>query len=131
MTLDEAQREFEQLNRRGFETMPASLRRQWDQLHQQEVKGYLSVNEAANLMGVSGKLVYAMYHRGELEGYRARGKVLVARHSVLCYIAAHTNKRPENVPSSVPLEKVYTPTAPKATAGRGGFRFLPPRSSHL
>ncbi len=56
---------------------------------------WLTVRQtAAQLGNVSTKLVYKLYHRGELLGAKIAGTVRIRAASVMAYLDAHSNSRP-------------------------------------
>jgi excisionase family DNA binding protein len=84
---------------------------------------FVSVKKAAEMMGVSNKLIYEMFSRSELKGYKARTKVLIDSASVTSYIQEHSNEKPQehDVPGVLPKSR-------KPSLKPMGFRFLPPNA---
>jgi excisionase family DNA binding protein len=63
----------------------------------------VTVAEAAQrLGGVSIKLVYKLFDKGELEGYRVGSCIRIFADSIAAYIASHRNTKPADKPASVP-----------------------------
>jgi excisionase family DNA binding protein len=94
-----------------------------------EPSGMMTAAEAAAMLGVSAKLVYKLYHRGELEGVKVAGAVRIHRASVDDYLSKHSNAKP-----APPVEVPVTPPQPtqrpkrrRRSAGAAGFQFLPPK----
>jgi excisionase family DNA binding protein len=54
----------------------------------------LSVQEAVNWLGVRPTKVYALFHRGELEGYQVGDRILIYADGVEEFKVRHANKRP-------------------------------------
>lgn len=71
---------------------------------------WLTVRQtAAQLGGVSTKLVYKLFHAGELPGAKIAGTVRIRAASVAAYLEAHSNRKAE------PVDPVAATTAPSAT----------------
>ncbi len=91
-----------------------------------EPSGMLTAAEAAAMLGVSAKLVYRLFHRGELEGVKVAGAVRIHRASVDAYLSAHSNKKPAPLVEVPPQQPTPQPKRRRRTARSEGFRFLPP-----
>ena len=56
---------------------------------------WLTVRQAARQLGnVSTKLVYKLFHAGELAGVKVAGTVRIRAASVAAYLEAHSNQKP-------------------------------------
>jgi excisionase family DNA binding protein len=89
--------------------------------------GMLTAAEAAAMLGVSAKLVYKLYHRGDLEGCKVAGAVRIHRASVEAYLAANSNRKPA-APVEVPAPQPTPRVKRRRRSSRSeGFRFLPPK----
>jgi excisionase family DNA binding protein len=75
----------------------------------------LTIRQAAKRIGCSPRLVYKMYHAGELAGYSVRAKKLIFAKSVDKYVADHANRPRPPVPAR---RKVKQPART--------FEFYPP-----
>jgi excisionase family DNA binding protein len=91
----------------------------------------LTVSAAAEMLGVSSKLVYKMFATGKLQGHRVESRVVIYRESVQAVIDAGRNGTARTTtegqqPGPEPARKrrrpaARGPAAPVVT----GFRFLP------
>jgi excisionase family DNA binding protein len=77
------------------------------------------------LLGVSAKLIYRLFHRGELEGVKVAGAVRIHRSSVEAYLSAHSNKKPAPPIEIAPPQP--TPRPKRRRRSSESFRFLPPK----
>jgi excisionase family DNA binding protein len=57
---------------------------------------FVTVRQAANMLGVSNKKVYAMYHAKQLRGIKFDHGVRIDRQSVLAFIRERQNKPPQD-----------------------------------
>ena len=100
------------------------------------LKAKLKVKQAANQLGVSEKLVYDMFGRGEIRGYRIGGAIRIPQEAIDEYLATHCNV-PAAVSTAGAAAAVEAMTAEPATtprprtrtsrrgdsAGKGMFQF--------
>lgn len=91
---------------------------------------WLTVRQAAAQLGnVSTKLVYKLFHAGELAGVTVAGTIRIRAASVAAYLEAHSNQKnahADPAPAPTPLPQI--PKRRRGSAPSPGFRFLPPRS---
>ena len=89
--------------------------------------GMLTAAEAAALLGVSAKLVYRLFHRGDLEGCKVAGAVRIHRASVDAYLTSHSNRKPA-APVEVPAPQPTPRTKRRRRSPRSeGFVHLRPQ----
>lgn len=68
---------------------------------------WLSVGQTAEMLGgVSDKLIYKLYHRGELLGVKVAGAVRIRKESAAGYLDSHSN---EKTPQEEPAELMPVP----------------------
>lgn len=99
---------------------------------QDPTSDWMTVKEAAKMLGgVSAKLIYKLYHRGELLGAKIAGTVRLRAASVQQYLAAHSNEKPEAFTPSPPPSSPKTIRKRKRVSRRTSdtYVFLPPKSS--
>jgi excisionase family DNA binding protein len=87
--------------------------------------------EAADMLGVSNKLVYKMFSSGKLQGHRAESRVVIYRDSVEAVIAAGRNGQAQTAAggqqsgSGTARRKRRPAVKRLAASAATGFRFLP------
>ncbi len=83
---------------------------------------WLTVREAALQLGnVSTKLIYKMYHRGDLDGAKIAGTVRIRAASVAAYLDAHRNRRPAPIGGAEELPEQPPPTRRRRHPGSDDF----------
>ena len=96
--------------------------------------GWLTVKQAAaELGGVSDKLIYKLFHLGELEGVKIAGTVRIRAASVATYLETHSNRKvaadlqaPPSVPPGMPSKTGKTRRRPRC--GGNAFIHIRPQS---
>src|SRR5262245_22896169 len=74
----------------------------------------LTAKQAAERLGVGLTTVYALFHAGEVGGYRVGTAVRIHRDSLAAYVAAHSNGGKD-----VPPTRSQPPSLSDATTPRG------------
>lgn len=90
----------------------------------------MTVKEAAEELGCSPALVYALFNSGELRGFRVRSKIVIPIAAVKEYISDHSNRPPEKEKPQA-VEPAFLPKLDTKPKRRGKtpspfFRFVPP-----
>jgi excisionase family DNA binding protein len=87
--------------------------------------------EAADMLGVSNKLVYKMFSSGKLQGHRVESRVVIYRDSVEAVIAAGRNGQSQvagdgrQPGTDAAPRKRRSATMRRVASAGAGFRFLP------
>jgi excisionase family DNA binding protein len=93
---------------------------------------FVTVRQAANMLGVSNKKGYAMYHAKQLRGIKFDHGVRIDRQSVQAFIRGRQNKPPQGEDPGAGSEQqqeqqAKAATGPRRRAARRGRTEAPPR----
>jgi len=88
---------------------------------------WLTVKQAAaKLGGVSDKLIYKLFHLGELIGAKIAGTIRIRAASVAAYFDAHSNRKPPPEKPAAGTAEPVKSTRKRRRSAPVGFRFVDP-----